>query len=470
MATFRIKGTRDLGSTVEFYSAIAFVEYPTSTTWHADIVIEPSVTEYLYRFLKRSGAYSPYQTATFSRVEETPQSTNAYNELDHWGVRFDTARLNNESNSSYKTRLLDVFVHKGGSNHEGLVNAITRDFNLDYTDTGLLISKGTNTFTGEPFDLVWVEITSTKVRVRTPDFLYSEKFRVSGSRHYINLTYKAQNILDVKTEDEIQLDYIYDEVKNRLDITEDAAGKVVTVIYTYVEEVSRLNTTLSELKTGLENIVTPYGDQVLDVTVATGYDSESAEKLNVLPETIILEYHNDLAGNKVSGLPIRWSDMRIQIVWDPELQETLKNWSGSLWNTKIDTAFRGLYALSRSTWGTAVADKSFWGSDNFPIHGGQVIVNIYDPPLGWWENVSNGTRYDQWEIARNKDGGSASYRGLSKKLFKSGPTHKRSLRVGIGVRTKSSNTGSVGVDIVSDIYQDPSVPSGNAVTEGGVDI
>lgn len=50
-----------------------------------------------------------------------------WNFLDEFGLLFDCSRLKNESNRSYKERLLDVFKHPGGASKFHLLNAIGRE-------------------------------------------------------------------------------------------------------------------------------------------------------------------------------------------------------------------------------------------------------------------------------------------------------------------------------------------------------
>jgi len=61
----------------------------------------------------------------------TPVNHTVFNELDNIGLLLDLTRLAGERNDAYKQRLLDVFVHRGGSNRLGLVYAITRELGLD---------------------------------------------------------------------------------------------------------------------------------------------------------------------------------------------------------------------------------------------------------------------------------------------------------------------------------------------------
>lgn len=61
-------------------------------------------------------------------LTSTPQ--HIYNDFDRQGLLMQLPRLQNESNQTYKQRLMDVFVHRASSAHHGLINGITRELGL----------------------------------------------------------------------------------------------------------------------------------------------------------------------------------------------------------------------------------------------------------------------------------------------------------------------------------------------------
>jgi len=65
--------------------------------------------------------------ATYS-IKSVPQ--NIVNSLDEFGVLLGLSRLPGEKNSEYRTRLWDVYIHRGGAHEIGLINGITRELGL----------------------------------------------------------------------------------------------------------------------------------------------------------------------------------------------------------------------------------------------------------------------------------------------------------------------------------------------------
>lgn len=433
--TFRVQGSRSLGSTVQFESGIVIVTYPSPTTWEADILVEPDVTDYNYQFVDRSGVESPWYTATVVVKESTPGEAPATNTIDLWGTRLDTERLSGESNVAYRNRLLDVFVHRGGPTHAGLLNALGRDLNLDYQDQALIIQAESSPVSGLRFDRIRLGISSKKIRVYHPDLeIHDELALVSPvTREVTPSRYVAKDLV-VSLEDGTVLEYEYDESLNKVYISGDYGSQVVRLSYTYMHVVDRTSKTLTELAAELEALETPAGDQLITVTVHADYGDETAEKLQRFPETLIQEKHLDATGTEVDGLPVRWIDCTIEIVWDPELHDSVRTWTGSLWNTRIDSAFQALVNTAKQTWGTAVADDSVWGTHKFPLHGGQHIDCVYDAPLGYWENPVTGEIFDRWQAEHSTDpctGDSLIYKGINRTEYQSGVGGKNDLKVSL---------------------------------------
>lgn len=59
-----------------------------------------------------------------------PHQIRPSNEFDHYGTLFGTQRIIGENNTTYKSRLLDVFVHRANSAYIGYTYGITRDLGL----------------------------------------------------------------------------------------------------------------------------------------------------------------------------------------------------------------------------------------------------------------------------------------------------------------------------------------------------
>jgi len=446
--THRLTGTRSIGEQVTFTdSVMVFVDYPTSTTWEADILLEPGVAGYVYRV--GSGAW---RTLWVTDVYSTPQARSAFNVLDRWGQILDTPRLPNETNPEYRTRLLDVFRHRGGPEYDGLVNAIGRDLGLTYNDQALIIQPALNQYTGANFDDIFFSVGSTFVHVMSPDFIvHNEEVVVHPVTGAVQPSKIVAFSLSVTLEDRKDIEYVLDDRENVVYVLDpDLAGQRVFLSYVYEEKVDRSAMTLAELETALEALETPWGDQILEVTVASGYGTNSANNLSRLAGVILAETHLDVAGDEVAGLPIRWTDMKIQSVWDPDLHDALRNWSGSLWGTKIDSAHESLRGLSKMYWGYAVADETIWGTHDLPIHGGHYLDTIYDPPFGFFDD---GTVLDKWNTTQD-----AVYRGVPGTYMQSGVGSDGDLKVVVATEDAIVETGTEGRHIVSEDDEDLVIP------------
>lgn len=434
-ATYRITGTRAIGSTIEFDSGIVITNYPSPTTWEADILLDPDVTEYSYRFESRSGVFSPWVSVAPPVKKSTPGPKQARNTIDLWGSRLDTERLTGESNVAYRDRLLDVFVHRGNATHPGLLNAIARDLSLSYSDTALIINAKNSTVSGLRFNNVRMSISSLYVRVYHPDLVVHDELALVNPITMVVVPSKQVcTNLRVLLEDGSPVEIKYDENRNEIFVYGDYGSRKVRLSYVYNHRVALTGKTVQELADELEALESPAGDLLIDVTVDSDYASNTAEKLQKIPEVTILETHFDAAGNEVEGLPVRWADLKIEPVWDTEIQDSLRTWTGSLWNTKIDSAFQALVNLSKQTWGTAVADDSVWGSHDFPLHGGQNMDTVYDAPLGYWENPITGDRFDRWQAALGTDpvtGATLIYKGITRTDCQSGVGSGSNLKVRI---------------------------------------
>lgn len=73
----------------------------------------------------------------------TPIRRKIFNQLDEWGVFFDTPRLAEEENRNYKIRLLDVMAHRANSTYLGLIYGISRDLGQDLYEAATISYTGT---------------------------------------------------------------------------------------------------------------------------------------------------------------------------------------------------------------------------------------------------------------------------------------------------------------------------------------
>jgi len=467
---YRFSGTLpEIGSTIEFDNATVFISYPTPQTWQADFVLEPGITQYKYRFLSGS-QYSSWKTfeKEVSYGEQAAQP--ASNTLDEFGLLLDTKRIREERNEDYKARLLDVFVHRGNPKIAGLINAICRDLDIDYNDQALLVAREQDPSTGQEWVGVLFEVTDRYVCLSSHTFV---KTRQAKYIDPVELTvvpddYVVSDLL-IETEGGTELeDFRLDHVNNVIYTFDPAmADQRVLLSYRYEERVDRLEQTVQQVADALDAITTPAGYTVVSTTVASGYGSESAEGLSPLPQTVLANRHLDASGTEVTGsLPVRWSDLALHQIWDPEYQNKYRSWTGSLHNTRFSSYAHALRRLARSTWGSLVADDSVWGSKDFPIEGGQHLDTTYDAALGYWVDHVTGAVYDRWQ---NTVAG-LDYAGILVSDLRSGVGGIEDLNVSIGKSGPIVGTVGEASHTVSKESSDQTVPIGSSPVEGGVEL
>ncbi len=77
-----------------------------------------------------TGISSP-ATAVIHTIFNTPEPYNVWNCFDELGMLVSLDRITGEKNKAYKKRILDVFENPGNSTYQGLINAISRELDID---------------------------------------------------------------------------------------------------------------------------------------------------------------------------------------------------------------------------------------------------------------------------------------------------------------------------------------------------
>ena len=125
----------------------------------------------------------------------TPETYHVYNEFDKHGLLIGLPRIEAEHNSSYKQRLLDVFVNRADSTYRGLLNAITRELGLSLLDC-MTITPKTNTDGSTLLEMPAVVFKDTKCYLyenyRTRELVTTlDRFDISNATYDIFGLYNA---------------------------------------------------------------------------------------------------------------------------------------------------------------------------------------------------------------------------------------------------------------------------------------
>ena len=468
--TYRITGTKPKSSsTVEFDGCIVFLEYPSDLSWTADLLLEVGRKQYPYRVIT-DGVPSSWSSLDIELDSYPVEDVQAFNTLDLHGDFYDTDRLKGERNQDYKDRLMDVLVHRGGPHFVGLVNAICRDLNLDYEDHALKITRGQDPTTGDEWKDLFLEVTDSFVRLSSDSFRKTreEVFPTPGGLYLEPSEWMLNDVLVEDSSLNTISNYKLDLHRNRIYLQdEDIQYDTFYVSYSYEKRVNRVGRTVQQVGDDIEAIQTANGYSLVYVDIASGYESKDAAGLSILPLTRLQRTHTDAANQDVSYLPIRWSDAFLHQVSDKEYQDNFRLPWGSLYNTQISSYAQALINLSKSTWGTLVADESSWGSEDFPVQGGQYLDTIFDPHMGFWLNPTTGKIYTTWN--KDQDSG-AVYSGPTEDSFQSGVGSKWALKMVVGTNTRSVGTEPEADSLVSGDPFSQSVPNDNSPINGGVEL
>lgn len=438
-----ITGTRGTEiSQIQVLGHSPSVIYPTPTTWRLEVPVR-SIKETLFvRAKDKAGNTSAYKAVPVALETSTPEDWNLWNTFDELGLMVGAERYDGEKNADFKKRILDHYTRRRGVTYPGMRSALARVFGFIDTqeDRALIIRKNIRAGQDQSFTQVaQMMIGSREISV------WGEQFRAQLERHIVDgnsWSIKVdRNMEDFEPKVESPIGnlispahYAVENRENRIRfLTPQYNNKEVHVTYNYRETVSLADKTLAQIKTELEAIQID-GVSVLGVTVKSGLESKSAEGLEQILATPVLEIeYFDTAGLEVVGLPVRWSPVRLFALQDGEFQDSFLNEFGNLFNTAIDAYAEQLRALAGQTWGFLVADKALFINDE-ELEGQAGLPTTLDIPYGFYQSSKTGRRYDYHQFialggADSEDGSALILVGVADTLLKSGVGSQKDLLV-----------------------------------------
>lgn len=375
MSIYFYKSSRPKGHTVEFKDSVVIVDYPDSSTWTAEIVLEEGRVDYEYRLISQAGTPTPWKSLQVKLSKTDPEEKDINNSLDGWGTLLDTKRLPGESNRAYKTRLLDVYVHKGSSTHNGLINSICRDLSLSYEDEALVVLPNYSATTGKMFDNISMAVTCLNVKVTSTDLVVEENV-IPDEFNRVNTSRSFFKIISLKDLNDNDVDWHLNDKK--IYVADQTPLKIIYQFYLNIELTGK---TLTEIKDELEALKNDDGDELLSVSVDSEFVSEDASKLLPLQWTEIKEWHLNAKGQDTNGLPLKWAEVKIIPIWDEDYVESLEDENGSLYLSKYVHYYETLVKQSKQFWGSFVPGVTLYPSEKFPIYGMQYLKTIPDAEL-----------------------------------------------------------------------------------------
>lgn len=402
------------------------------TEWSAEVPIHKVEEKLLVRAVNKKGVKSAYKVLVIN-INTTDQTRNDFfNLTDRYGYMVDLERIPNENNVDFKRRILDVYKHRGGTEYDGLLNAVIRELDIDYDDRGVVLKPSSDFIKDYPDNVLELEIDSEAI------YVYSDLFYVKHEMHYIDsfdwtiklkksvasstikvesplgnevpnknwrayedkLWFKNDDLLDQP----IYISYAYSE-------TLPKKGKKVLDVFNFLNELSISDVSLFSVQTG--------------TTINTGSNVDYISKVARTPVENSLFF--DSARERVTGLALKWANCNIEELFDEKYQKQYLNKHNNYFGTTINSYADNLSAKFKLQWGTAVADKSVWQTDDNFANGSVSLPTNYDFVYGYWHRPNSGfTTYFSANEAygygykSTVDGGDLYYVGVKPSELKSG--------------------------------------------------
>lgn len=434
-----IMGTRDAQITrVEVNGFTGSTRYPNEETWEYDIALSGGLNDFFVRGIPNLGRKTAYQKVSIELTTGQVRRHAVYNTFDDFGALHgaDRIRAYDEDNSSYKTRIKDVFIHPAESNLIGLHHGITRELDLDYNDEVLNILPNTLPYSGRVDNLypsIEAYVDTNKISLGSPTFVvHNELHKVDPHNLSIRLDnnpyYGPTPQIESPIGNKISLDQFDTDYEGRtITFKEEKWGsKQVWVTYAKKLEVPiGPSITIAEVRDSLNGL--SYNNQtLLEVTASSSYTGMSSDGLLRGPFQIrSTQRYRDENGSVQFGTRLRWSDFSIHRLTDPNYQSRFYNDCGTVLNTRIESYVDYFKTKAHFDWERVVLDRDVW--DPVSENNGAGLPNHLDAKKGWWEGTnqnftgqySTTVAFDRGMIDE-EDKTNLVYKGIKQSEFKSG--------------------------------------------------
>lgn len=307
------------------------------------------------------------------------------NVFDNWGRLLDLPRIPQEDPAAYKTRLLDVFPHRAGPQHLGLVFGLNRELGLTVYDPALVI-KPYYLGNGQPSvidlsmniqaDGVHI-LTSRFERVREQHTIDRDNLRVELQKQSIQLSPTVE-YKSVRVDRRV---YEVDEDRNELVFPHEYAGRDIKVTYIY-EEIVPITGTMQSVVDGINGLMMP-GDQspVARAFLANNLPgSASAEGLAMMPTESVFGLHESNTGDYYNELYAVWGQASIRSLSDDHYIDANLNDDGTYYGTILMRLVEASRRIARVTWGQTLFDRDRFSD----IMGLAEIPTLTDAKAGVW--------------------------------------------------------------------------------------
>lgn len=397
--TVRIHGKKNASvSRIEVNDDDTLSVYPSQDSWEAEVPLLAGRNVFYIRAFDSLGNGSEYRIVETELSNDEPEQGAYFNKFDDFGYMFGVERLPDERNVDLRRRVTDVFVHPSGPRRPGLVHGLTRDLDLEFDDAAILLEPAGNPRTDTLWTDVRVWVTGSAIYVQTDKTnVVREYAEVPGSTWRFQPAH--ENVTRGMT--------IEQPIGHRIPASHytfkdgwvqilrpEYANAPVYLTYSYAERITTYDKTLQQIVSAL-NALTIGGDQIVVATLSdqrTG--TESAAGLSTLgPTRLGTPPYRTTGGVQYNQVPLRWSQLEINALLDPEFIRRFNGGSGSLFGTEYERWAWQLKSELRTTWGFLVADKNVWSAPKLRVSGIGRLPTTWDAPLAVWKHTATGPEY-----------------------------------------------------------------------------
>ena len=360
------------------------LEYPNETSWKLSINIDGISRTLRLRGKDSGGATTSERYVELSNSIEELNTRALWNVFDDHGVLLDVKRIPNESNTSYKERLIDSNVNRGNATFVGIVNGANRELGLKKISDAIYISIPKNSDGQLLHDIIEVIASSATFLARTPDMVYSERVYVDSIHSTITLSKYIHSKPSSITKDngeEINIDKYSIDIDEdrpsiqRVKIHEECSG-YVTVVYNYYESLRYKDySTIGSLVTAINTLTDHAGIKLLNANCSLKLSGgESSLGLFITNTNLTLD----------SVMNIAWSPITLRKISDKEFREHYISSDGTYHKTKFQEYVSSLRRNSRTFWIDVSTDIDYW-ADEVPPGSFDYIPTLFDPTITFFE-------------------------------------------------------------------------------------
>ncbi|MHA2066480.1 MAG: hypothetical protein ACXABY_19080 [Candidatus Thorarchaeota archaeon] len=418
-------------ATVEVSGVIGSVVQPTTTTWRAEIRLEPGDNVVSICGIDLADNVTATVTKTITQPKLTHEQHEVFGPFDEYGVVLSLPRLPGEKNLQYRARLFDVRQHPADATVIGLTQGASRALGIRI-QAGITLSSpfdaeigtsrainGSARNTGVVFEL-------TSLRFITEECLTVEPATLS-----VSLTRYPQDtsVIQVNTLNGDRIDqelWAYDRKTNRILLQDrELEGLDIVVKFVYVHKIALKGLTLADLKTEIEAVVDSDGNPYFQADIVTDPVTRAEDLIPTSGFLIINDVPVDLER----------CCLRLRELHDIDFQESKLNEHGHAIGTQLAAWAQQINTQTRIVWNATLLDDSQWEPLGPEPHLG-ALPHLSDGERGYWASLdpTDATRYTRKDFRRYNgvspiNGALLKYKGIEPLEFQSGTGTRKDLKV-----------------------------------------